>query len=421
MSSTRPTLVPGSAHASLRRLGALALVGTLVLSGCGESSTTSDASSQAPAAAATSAGATASTGSSVPTAPGYQQGEIPPVPLFVLPDISALTTSPDAFTVDLTTTIQARDGITVAPASCDAAGSFTHGGTSANLYGNGAGEYTSGGTSIINRGNGAGEYDDGTVEIINRGNGAGEYTNRATGVEIINRGNGAGEYDDGTVEIINRGNGAGEYTNRATGVEIINRGNGAGEYDDGTVEIINRGNGAGQYTNRATGLTIVNRGNGTAEVSWPGGDTTVEADPLSPVPALGTFPSLEAISPIESCGTLVTLRDSVLFDFGSSEIRSDAQAVLTELAGVLREANVPAAQVFGHTDSVSDEAFNRTLSEQRAQAVVSALEAAGAPTSFEATGLGESAPIAPNENEDGSDNPAGRQLNRRVEIFIPAF
>ena len=349
MSSTRPTLVPGSAHASLRRLGALALVGTLVLSGCGESSTTSDASSQAPAAAATSAGATASTGSSVPTAPGYQQGEIPPVPLFVLPDISALTTSPDAFTVDLTTTIQARDGITVAPASCDAAGSFTHGGTSANLYGNGAGEYTSGGTSIINRGNGAGEYDDGTVEIINRGNGA------------------------------------------------------------------------GQYTNRATGLTIVNRGNGTAEVSWPGGDTTVEADPLSPVPALGTFPSLEAISPIESCGTLVTLRDSVLFDFGSSEIRSDAQAVLTELAGVLREANVPAAQVFGHTDSVSDEAFNRTLSEQRAQAVVSALEAAGAPTSFEATGLGESAPIAPNENEDGSDNPAGRQLNRRVEIFIPAF
>ena len=156
-------------------------------------------------------------------------------------------------------------------------------------------------------------------------------------------------------------------------------------------------------------------------MSWPGGDTTVEADPLSPVPALGTFPSLEAISPIESCGTLVTLRDSVLFDFGSSEIRSDAQAVLTELAGVLREANVPAAQVFGHTDSVSDEAFNRTLSEQRAQAVVSALEAAGAPTSFEATGLGESAPIAPNENEDGSDNPAGRQLNRRVEIFIPAF
>ena len=384
MSSTRPTLVPGSAHASLRRLGALALVGTLVLSGCGES-TTSDASSQAPAAAATAAGATASTGSSVPTAPGYQPGEIPPVPLFVLPDISALLTSPDAFTVDLSTSIQARDGITVAPASCDAAGSFTHGGTSADLYGNGAGNYTSGGTSIVNHGNGAGEYNDGTVEIVNHGNGAGSYVNRATGVEIYNHGNGAGDYTDGTVEITNRGNGAGEYTNRETG------------------------------------LTIVNRGNGDAEVSWPGGQTTVKADPLPEVPVLGTFPSLEAIAPIESCGTLVTLRDSVLFDFGSSEIRSDAQAVLTELAGVLREASVPAAQVFGHTDSVSDEAFNRTLSEQRAQAVVSALEAAGAPTSFEATGLGESAPIAPNENEDGSDNPAGRQLNRRVEIFIPAF
>ena len=34
---------------------------------------------------------------------------------------------------------------------------------------------------------------------------------------------------------------------------------------------------------------------------------------------------------------------------------------------------------------------------------------------------GESQPVAPNENADGSDNPAGRQLNRRVEIFIPAF
>jgi len=39
----------------------------------------------------------------------------------------------------------------------------------------------------------------------------------------------------------------------------------------------------------------------------------------------------------------------------------------------------------------------------------------------DAPGSGESKPVAPNENADGSDNPSGRALNRRVEIFIPAF
>ena len=61
------------------------------------------------------------------------------------------------------------------------------------------------------------------------------------------------------------------------------------------------------------------------------------------------------------------------------------------------------------------------LSEQRAQAVVEALKANGVSTSLDATGFGETRPVAPNENSDGSDNPAGRQLNRRVEIFIPVF
>ena len=45
----------------------------------------------------------------------------------------------------------------------------------------------------------------------------------------------------------------------------------------------------------------------------------------------------------------------------------------------------------------------------------------GVSAMLDATGYGESKPVAPNENADGSDNPAGRALNRRVEIFIPAF
>ncbi|SHE24911.1 OmpA family protein [Actinomyces glycerinitolerans] len=59
--------------------------------------------------------------------------------------------------------------------------------------------------------------------------------------------------------------------------------------------------------------------------------------------------------------------------------------------------------------------------EQRAQAVLDALEQDGVTAPLEAEGFGETRPVAPNENEDGSDNPAGRQLNRRVEIYVPAF
>jgi len=37
---------------------------------------------------------------------------------------------------------------------------------------------------------------------------------------------------------------------------------------------------------------------------------------------------------------------------------------------------------------------------------------------LQATGYGESKPIAPNENADGTDNPDGRTLNRRTEFQI---
>ncbi len=38
------------------------------------------------------------------------------------------------------------------------------------------------------------------------------------------------------------------------------------------------------------------------------------------------------------------------------------------------------------------------------------------PKIIETSGYGESKPVEPNTNPDGSDNPAGRQKNRRVEL-----
>ena len=70
---------------------------------------------------------------------------------------------------------------------------------------------------------------------------------------------------------------------------------------------------------------------------------------------------------------------------------------------------------------MADDAYNQTLSEQRAKAVTEALTSNGVTASIESVGYGETGPVAPNENPDGSDNPGGRRLNRRVEVFVPAF
>jgi OOP family OmpA-OmpF porin len=145
----------------------------------------------------------------------------------------------------------------------------------------------------------------------------------------------------------------------------------------------------------------------------------VEMAELPPVPRLGVFPPLDALSPIESCGTVITFQDGVLFDFDRSEIRPDAADALERVAGAFADAEVERAIVAGHTDSVDTDEYNQELSERRANAVADALRGRGVTADLAAEGYGESRPVAANE-VDGVDNPAGRQLNRRVEIFIPA-
>lgn len=120
----------------------------------------------------------------------------------------------------------------------------------------------------------------------------------------------------------------------------------------------------------------------------------------------------------EAPGTVqVDLSADVLFAFDSAALSPDASARISEVASrVGAEASGPVA-VVGHTDSLGDDAYNQSLSEQRAAAVTAALQAA-APSTYQAAGRGESEPVAPNE-VDGQDNPAGRQLNRRVTITFP--
>ncbi|WP_247595388.1 OmpA family protein [Actinomyces procaprae] len=349
--------------------------------------------------------------------PGYQVGEVPPIPLFTLPDLGLLTASTGSLTPDLTGNIQSRPGITVSPARCDEAGLLAGGMTV--VGGDGSVVTSDGDSSLVNDGEGGAVYQDGTVSIVNNGDGSGTYTDDTTSIVVET--DGTGTYTDETLSVVVGDDGAGTYDNSATGESIVIGGDGSGVYSTLTVTITNEGDGSGTYTDLASGLSIVNEGDGTALVSRGVLSMEVGAEPLAPVGSVGSFPSIDAAQPVESCGTVITLEDGVLFDFGSAEIRADAAGTLEELAGLLQDAQVPTANVYGHTDSISDEDFNQTLSENRAQAVVDALANKGVTASMEATGFGETRPVAPNENADGSDNPAGRQLNRRVEIYVPAF
>jgi outer membrane protein OmpA-like peptidoglycan-associated protein len=76
-------------------------------------------------------------------------------------------------------------------------------------------------------------------------------------------------------------------------------------------------------------------------------------------------------------------------------------------------------EISGHTDSKGNTIYNQKLSEERAQAVVTRLTENGISADhMKAKGYGKTMPVAPNKNANGSDDPEGRQLNRRVELKI---
>ena len=383
-----------------RTLTAAAVItaATLALGACGSSKPAEPAAS--PSSAATTAEPTqapSATASSVPTVPGYRPGEIPPVPAFAVPPIDVFASNADKAVIQTaSSSLSSVPGVTVSPAKCD--GNALVSGSTV-LGGDGSGVTTNSSGTVVNGGDGSGVITQGPISIVYGGDGTGVYTNADTGLSINVNEDGSGVYSTPTLSINLDGMGGGNYTDSSKTISIINNGDGSGSYSDST-------------------MTIRNNGDGTAVVN---GTTVTDAPKVDKVSKLGKFPPITSLQPVESCGTLITLEDGVLFDFGKSDIRPDAAQTLKKLADVLNNAKVPAAHIYGHTDSISDEAFNQQLSEARANAVKNDLAKNGVTATMDATGYGESKPVAPNENADGSDNPAGRALNRRVEIFIPAF
>jgi OOP family OmpA-OmpF porin len=100
------------------------------------------------------------------------------------------------------------------------------------------------------------------------------------------------------------------------------------------------------------------------------------------------------------------------FDFGKSTIRPRSFPYLNRVAELIKTKGI-SLKLAGHTDNVGSDAANMKLSKDRAESVKNYLESQGANGSrIEATGYGESQPIATNKTD------AGRQKNRRVEFTI---
>jgi outer membrane protein OmpA-like peptidoglycan-associated protein len=109
----------------------------------------------------------------------------------------------------------------------------------------------------------------------------------------------------------------------------------------------------------------------------------------------------------------ITMTSQTAFDTNSTAIKPGFQSTMDKLADVVVRYNKTTLTIVGHTDNVGSDAYNQQLSERRARSVAQYFESQRVNALRLATaGKGESQPVASNGSE------AGRQANRRVEIYV---
>jgi outer membrane protein OmpA-like peptidoglycan-associated protein len=120
------------------------------------------------------------------------------------------------------------------------------------------------------------------------------------------------------------------------------------------------------------------------------------------------------------CSQRFVVGADTLFEFDKSTLTPFAVETLRVLSPMIQKLGAHPVRIEGHTDGKGTDEYNQTLSEKRAERVKNWLlenhVAAVAAVAIE--GFGKRKPIAPNTKPDGSDNPQGRALNRRVEIVV---
>tara|TARA_R110002050_G_scaffold9504_1_gene32974 strand:+ start:111370 stop:112206 length:837 start_codon:yes stop_codon:yes gene_type:complete len=140
-------------------------------------------------------------------------------------------------------------------------------------------------------------------------------------------------------------------------------------------------------------------------------DGVADYQDMCPGTPLGTIVD-ETGCPLK--GEKILSLTGVNFAFDKAVLTTEAQGVLEEAVELLKNTDsMIEVRVEGHTDSVGSDAYNKTLSQKRAEAVVAYLVSRGVKSnSLMAVGMGESAPVANNDTD------AGRKANRRVDFIV---
>lgn len=124
--------------------------------------------------------------------------------------------------------------------------------------------------------------------------------------------------------------------------------------------------------------------------------------------------------PVEKeCPLEVVSLGMIHFDFDKSVIKPEYVKILKKCIDYLNAHDDVFLTIEGHTDAKGTDEYNQRLSERRAQAVYRYFINAGIPARrLMMLGYGKFRPIASNQKTDGTDNPEGRALNRRVQLQI---
>ena len=347
--------------------------------------------------------------------PGYALGEIPAITIPEVPDLSVKENPNAKITLDMTKKISAVPGISVTPVRVENS-NIVGGDYTMQIGQKGDGQFIDKNKTVQTDGNGAGQYIDENVTIQRDEDGSGQYINKVTGVTLQVDPDGSGQFIDSINKFTYQidADGTGQYIDEKNNIKIAIDQKGS-TYTNNNITIENNVDGSGTYSDTDKDLLIENDGKGKAVITLKGKTTEVEAKPFE---RIEKFPKLKMVPPIpsiEANSLLITLDSGILFDVDKYDIRPEAAEVLKNLAVVLKEADIKAFEIDGHTDSDASDEHNQVLSENRANAVKNFLAAQGLTAEITINGYGESRPIASN------DTPEGKQKNRRVEIIIPTI
>ena len=111
---------------------------------------------------------------------------------------------------------------------------------------------------------------------------------------------------------------------------------------------------------------------------------------------------------------------NIYYDYGKYKLTPQHREIIDNaILKLLKEAPEIIVEISSHTDNHGSADFNQKLSQRRADEIINYLVKNGIEkTRLEGKGYGFEKPIAPNTYPDGTDNPDGRQLNRRTEFRV---